>query len=597
MTVYWSIVPVILTIWKNQWSIGRKGSRKLGLFWLLPVKCRFGCYTASEAKVSVCCGIINMPSNSINQDRMLEDFHCLAEKKSEKSNFFDFVTLILLQQHSHHMEHYLTGSAQITHFKSVSRRHTAFDTLEDELNNGTVYRMPQGGYHLEIPIPTTHSRVHLLNQLVLHHPDPDFDVARCLQEVRLTWQVDAGQIKPIPEGREDLQHFFDTPLTLVKVTGDQIELDARKDSPTFNGSTNFPLISRGDTGTTIRPFFFFSNSGYSLPLLALERMSLVLHVKSQSDNFSFSMWGFRLDAEEERRFRQLSHEYMIRDRSPIVSANLAKEVNSPTGNYWYPQSHRRWGAAFGASVRTLLLCLRRNYGSVGGFDRNLRLRLIREWAAAEGLPMRIFEMRLDFEHMAYTVTDFIFIPRDDEGRELPSDCVCILGAELQLNGLIPHGGSVSARRLLRSNRRWSFALTPDDLQPSGHMSLSYCNPNNSVLRVHCDSRVHQLDVMDLHYNVIRITQGMGGYAFRTKEDIEIFGVTPNGDMTTRIVEAEREAQGPPAGRGFLYGGDIVVRGDMNVRQIAIGRDALAMGRTMVGADDYTVSIGRGSGNV
>jgi hypothetical protein len=231
---------------------------------------------------------------------------------------------------------YLTGSPQITFFKSVYRRHTNFaiESIEQTLN-GTV------GFGKKVS--TTISRNgDLITDVILEitlkkdtsrGASTFYPAEALIQDIELEI---GGQ--RIDKHYADYFRVFDS---LFRKNDEQAQ---------YRRMTDFV---DGEANATVKRFylpliFFFNRSpGMALPLIALQYHEVKLHIQlapaSYIDGVSSSDSDLTLqcyvdyvylDVDERRRFAQVSHEYLIQqlqftgDESvaPSASANKAHNI-------------------------------------------------------------------------------------------------------------------------------------------------------------------------------------------------------------------------------------------------------------------------------
>ena len=60
---------------------------------------------------------------------------------------------------------------------------------------------------------------------------------------------------------------------------------------------------------------------------------------------------------------------------------------------------------------------------------------------------------------------------------------------------------------------YSFSLNPEDYQPSG--SCNFSRFDNKQLRIEFEDNIEhsELKIFAINYNILRITQGLGGLAY------------------------------------------------------------------------------------
>lgn len=229
---------------------------------------------------------------------------------------------------------YLTGSPSITFFKLVYRRHTSFalETIEQVFNgtvgwgrrfSSTISRngdLVTTGY-LEIVLKRSTANDVLVDQ-------PFYPAEALVKECELEL---GGQ--RVDKVYSDWYRIYDELMR----TGDEKEAYRRMtnfDDDAANGSVRrmyVPLI-----------FFFNSNPGLALPLIALQYHEAKIHVTFASaaemsklgvdvtEEPTCSLWlsYVFLDAEERRRFAQTSHEYLITQLQHTGPESVAPDTAS-----------------------------------------------------------------------------------------------------------------------------------------------------------------------------------------------------------------------------------------------------------------------------
>ena len=217
---------------------------------------------------------------------------------------------------------HLTGNPQVTFFKNVFRRHTNFsmETIQQVIQgssvltssptNGTVTISRNGDLISDVYVSTSTTGVHHGDQIVT-------DV-----ELEIGGQSIDKQTKEWMQIWEELT----TPATK------QYALKTMKKSD-----------SNGIAGLTIIPlqFWFCRNHGLALPLIALQYHEVILKFNFGTSDYSsvgidasIEVWCdyIYLDADERRRFAQVSHEYLIEQiqyKEESSSNNIELKLNHP----------------------------------------------------------------------------------------------------------------------------------------------------------------------------------------------------------------------------------------------------------------------------
>ncbi len=350
---------------------------------------------------------------------------------------------------------YITKEPQVTFFKSVYRRHTPFIVVNIEVlgttntTNTTIITVPND------------DNMHLLNTITIVHDDPL--LVKHIEYIEI--RIGGVMIDRI----------------------DQIENDP------FNKTINQYDDIRGGI---LRPWFWFNEQGGSYPLCAskLSPVEMIINWKKETQpNLRFYVSGFVLADQELARFKNVSHEYLIETRQPIHSSSTFNVIDSDKTILWNPQRHHLFGKDFTDSVFTLLCCLRRTFGII---DKNIRQLIIKEWAKQQGAQIRNFCINL--KEMTNPTKTF-HISLFDSKRQFNGRIYKAMLYEKKCGVCICENPGQ-----FMPNNIWSFALKPDEHQPSGHV----INLTNHILIVHCDARVQSVIVQSRGYSILRIGTGI-----------------------------------------------------------------------------------------
>lgn len=396
---------------------------------------------------------------------------------------------------------FLTGNPQMTWFKMVYRRYTNFAIESQPMYfDGT----PDFGKRITCLIPR---RGDLLSQVILEVNLPAITLTdgtpvsyvnsighALIQEIT----VEVGEQEIDKQNGEWMEIWSNYTTTTDKQTGfyNMIGKVDGYTPPTIFGPTKLYIPLR---------FWFCRNPGLALPLCALQyhpiRINLTLRPLSQlyftqllttpacttlevnpAQITSLMLYGdyIYLDEEERRRFVSTTHEYLIEQVQytppiPIASGattgTLRLEFNHPIREmFWYIQrdAMARYHEIF-------------NYSSLGTFEVGTRTDMLQDAV----IQFSGFDR---------------FQPRDAGYFRLVQPW--------QYHTVIPEELFVYS---------YSFALRPEDMQPSGSFNASRMdsivlqvslNPTlvNQVGTVH--SRVYAIN-----HNVLRVADGYGGVLF------------------------------------------------------------------------------------
>ena len=419
---------------------------------------------------------------------------------------------------------YLTGNPQITFFKVVYRRHTNFsvEAIEQTFNGTTSFgqtvtaTISRNGdlvtnMYLEVELPA-------LGNLGGEQTFYTDEVGNALIE----------EVKLEIGGQEIDKHFSEwlsiwSELNLtVSQKGQSVDNGycAMVGKNPFNEAGNenaLAVMARGPaaTGTAnVRlfvplRFWFNRNPGLALPLIALQYHEVKVQMKlrdagslvrANNSTAATTLAAFQergttdtvslksaklfvdyvyLDTDERRRFAQVSHEYLI-EQLQRREQELSQTTANVDLNFNHPVKELVW------------VCVRADKAAVGAGNSN------------EGNQLLNFD------------------GQDNEGRTALEHFGT---AKLQLNGhdrfsardakyfrvVQPYQHHTSAP--LRNVYVYSFALKPEEHQPSGTCNFSRIdNAKLNLQNINTGTNLN-LKVFAVNYNVLRIMSGMGGLAY------------------------------------------------------------------------------------
>lgn len=386
---------------------------------------------------------------------------------------------------------YLTGSPQITFWKTIFRRHTNFaiEPIEQTFN-GTV------GWGKKVT--TTISRngdlvTDVFLEITLKKTGDTFYPAEALiKEVEL--EIGGQRID---------KHYADW----FRVYDSLFRKDDDRDQ--YRRMTDF--VDGEAVGTVKRfylPLIFFFNSspGLALPIIALayHEVKLIVQLASEVDGVStadadLSVTCFAdyvyLDAEERKRFAQVSHEYLIHqlqftgDETAAVTATNSSQNVKLTFNH--PCKYLAW------------VVKGPKHGQYTG-KSTADLPNLNTYAEAFA-PVRTAKLQLNGH---------------DRQVERKGSYFNLVTPYQTLRARVPAGIYL-----------YSFALKPDEHQPSGScnfsridqatLSLSYkqataatlANVTSEDVTTTAAQNLSALKVFAQNYNVFRVMSGMGGLAY------------------------------------------------------------------------------------
>jgi hypothetical protein len=378
---------------------------------------------------------------------------------------------------------YLTGNPMITYFKVVYRRHTNFamESIAQTFNGNVGFNNKVtalisrngdlvSGLNLELRLPAADIAAGNLSTNVGHH---------LIEEV----SVEIG-------GQQIDKHYGDW----LEVWS-QLSVSASQTlgyNASINANANF-VDDQADAILYVPlQFWFCRNVGLALPLIALQYHEVKVAVKfrtaaevgSAGGALDATLWAdyIYLDTDERRRFAQVSHEYLIEQLQ--FSGDSAVTAHSKTVdlNFNHPVKELIWTARQGNTAAT-----RGQYGVAAG------------GITAAGLnPVASAVLKLN-------------------------------GHERFASQQGPYFNLVQTRCHTRSPAQginvYSFALKPEDHQPSGTCNFSRIDNAQLVLRLRDNAAsttagdftagngTNAVKVYAVNYNVLRIMSGMGGLAY------------------------------------------------------------------------------------
>jgi len=396
---------------------------------------------------------------------------------------------------------FLTGNPQITWFKMVYRRYTNFAIESMPMYfDGT----PDFGKRITCLIPR---RGDLLGQVILEVTLPQIKLA--------TNQTIASYVNAIGHALIQEISIEIGEQEIDKQTGEWMEIWSNLTTTEETRFGFYDMIGKVDgyvPPTLYGPlklyiplrFWFCKNPGLHLPLLALQyhpvRINLTLRPLQQlfySDELvancdtttvnpvsitDMQLWGdyVHLDVDERRRFVANSHEYLIEQIQYSPSIGLNASISS------YPVR-----VEFNNPIREFIFVIQKNV-----------MQSYHEWFNYSSLAISENGQRTDLLSSAVLQLD-----GQDRFEERNAGYFRLV-QPWQRHTCIPNEDYLYV---------YSFALRPEDLQPTGSMNASRIdniiwqltlNQTTNPLRGNCSARVYATN-----HNVLRVVDGFGGLLF------------------------------------------------------------------------------------
>ena len=363
---------------------------------------------------------------------------------------------------------YLTGNPQITFFKVVYRRHTNFsiESIQQTFNGNpslgqrVTCQISRNGdlvhkVYLEATISVTGNVTGTENYKALGH--------RIIKQVELEiggqmidrqygeWMYIWNELS-LPKGKQD---------GFKRMIGDESTVQSSATQKVY-----VPL-----------EFWFCRNIGLALPLIALQYHEVKINITFNSELPStntkrisaisdVTLWAdyIFLDTDERRRFAQLSHEYLIEQvqigGGEQMSADANAEIKSKL--------------SFNHPVKELV------------------------WVIADSGPT-------DLNWTTFKATSKFKLQLNGNDRFSERDNKYFTYVQpYQHHENIPNAKDIHV---------YSFALKPEEHQPSGTLNMSRIDTATAVVGGGGSGTNGTFRIYAVNYNVLRILSGMGGLAY------------------------------------------------------------------------------------
>ena len=419
---------------------------------------------------------------------------------------------------------YLTGNPQITFFKVVYRRHTNFSieailqTFDGSvgttggLRTSTISRNGDLVYRLWLECDLTSAGITAPGNTYTNWTNNTGHALIDYCEIEIGGQtMDKHTGHWLDIWNELTDHEESEWIGLNKHSAKNAYLK----SGSLTGSSTIKLY-------VPLKFWFCRNPGLALPLIALQYHEVKFNIKtrgllalvnSDSTNTGFSpvtdsikveLWAdyIFLDTDERRRFAQVTHEYLIEQLQYTSKNNLTNDVKLLL-DFNHPVKEVIW-----------VLPQTRSQESAGAGATNIDATNVAGKVASNSISMNdYFNYNASLSDEA---TENIYGVESYEGFKT---------AVLKLNGRERFKErSASYFRLcqpLQAEHKiptkhiycYSFALQPEEHQPSGTCNFSRVDNVYLELKNVNDSAHVKLNVYVINYNVLRIMSGMAGIAY------------------------------------------------------------------------------------
>ena len=386
---------------------------------------------------------------------------------------------------------YLTGNPQITFFKVVYRRHTNFaiEAIQQTFNGNPGY-----GNRVTCQISRNGDLIHRMYLAV--------DMSAETREVcpyfglRLVdyVELEIGGQKIDKQYSHWMYVWNELSLPISKRDGykKMVGGDGGVLSSTSNDQLYVPL-----------EFWFCRNVGLALPLIALQYHEVKVNILFQTadkckgtadalgDLGPTSLWVdyIFLDTDERRRFAQLSHEYLIEQLQFTGTESVSGAQAKPKLSFNHPCKELYWFVEAQGNDTTI--------NNVNWFNYTLTP------GALSDVLTKVGE-RSAVNSINPIVSAKLVLNGNDRFSERPGSYFNLV-QPYQHHENVPDNAGLNV---------YSFALKPEEHQPSGTLNMSRID--TAVLNLNLSLRTNEtssLHVYAVNYNVLRILSGMGGLAY------------------------------------------------------------------------------------
>ena len=409
---------------------------------------------------------------------------------------------------------YLTGNPQITFFKVVYRRHTNF-AIEaiGQTFNGTP------GYNNRVTCQISRNG-DLVHRMYLSLKIEDAGILCPFYGLRVINNIE------IEIGGQKIDKHYSHWLYVWN----ELSLPKSKRAGYNRMVGGSGGVLTGNTLYVPLEFWFCRNVGLALPLIALQYHEVKINIQFESSvncqgsatalgASSFptaTLWVdyVFLDTDERRRFAQLSHEYLIEQLQFTGSESVNSTKLNTKLSFNHPCKELIWFANRKASTTPLTnnnwFNYTTSYEKIGltlPYNYNTGLANV---AASHTLhssgKMSTTSTSTTFPKN-FVNTAKLILNGNDRFSVRPGSYFNLV-QPFQHHENIPTNAGINV---------YSFALKPEEHQPSGTLNMSRIDTATLALDLHGDATANSgnttLNIYAVNYNVLRILSGMGGLAY------------------------------------------------------------------------------------
>ena len=400
---------------------------------------------------------------------------------------------------------YLTGNPQITFFKVVYRRHTNFalESIQQTFNGSVGY-----GQRVTATISRNGDLISRA-YLVIKTKDTKLVPYYGLKVIKHA-EVEIGGQRIDKHYADWMYIWNELSMPVAKKEGYYNMVGGKGGDRLVDLSLYVPL-----------EFWFCRNIGLALPLIGLqyhevkiniqfEEGNLVANSSTPATNLSASLWVdyIYLDTDERRKFAQSSHEYLIEQ---LQFTGRESATNKIKLNFNHPVKELIWVVHDTDLVAEDWF----NYTTTVTSGSTVVRGAITARNSAEGTPVS------DFPYSTYVtsmgpgaqtnpVKQAKLILNGNDRFHARDGRYFNIVQPYQHHENVPNNAGINV---------YSFALKPEEHQPSGSLNMSRID--TAVLdlqyvdgyKAKNSSSEKQVSIFAVNYNVLRILSGMGGIAY------------------------------------------------------------------------------------
>jgi hypothetical protein len=395
---------------------------------------------------------------------------------------------------------FLTGNPQITYFKTVYKRHTNFSIESIEIPSDSNTKL---GSFMSTVIAR---RGDLLTDIIL---EIDWDMSGVPASWRLGHQI--IDFVEISIGGHVIDRQYGTWMDIWAQL-----IHTNQDIEKLSRMLSGQLLNKNNNSKTYIPlqFWFCSNPGLALPLIALQYHEVKVNIQLNQNyvyanpsnnqeykyssssspsifNIAFYCDYIFLDVDERRRFAQMSHEYLIEQVQYSNPISLNTNLNQVEMHFNHPVKEIVWAIQRDTTNQVVhpfdfwgIDISNDNYTIDLTTSVQMQFNLMERFKEREGTYFRCVQ---PYQYHTGGNKQVGFI------SPIPVPYYDYL--------VEPFGGFYV----------YSFALKPEEHQPSG--TCNFSRIDNAVLLLNVNSQARVLRIWAKNYNILRIMSGMAGLVY------------------------------------------------------------------------------------